>query len=430
MLKRTLILSIISLILIACGSGNLTKTTPYLAKPTGQYGVGFQDFYWVNKDLGIDSFYTGNNDDFSSDNQENHYHEIITRVYYPTNEHNTSPFYNSEIQFYQNSFNIIMKQIPGLITPEQIQEVSTLRSYSVPNALIIPNKRFPVILFSPGYTSTAEHYENFITELVSQGYIVCAISSPFINPVSLVNGHIVQPSQNSGLEDIDKRFQPLQEADLEFTFNEIHVLHNSNPIFSAMDLLHIGAFGHSLGGKTVADIAHKNSYWFQAAATLDLHPDLNGDSLKEFKIPFMHEISAERNVRSRWSGPSEYIHDFNLGKNGYLVTLSPNNKDWDYSKHDDFSNSSTYEFMPVFQAVYDYAKKQGNPEVGSGSGWDRTNAINTYLVKFFNTYLKNQVEEKFNKCEALPIKSYDTKDYIVNTYMQCGQSVINPIKFL
>jgi hypothetical protein len=39
------------------------------------------------------------------------------------------------------------------------------------------------------------------------------------------------------------RFLPIQSQDLSYSFNQPHILHNSNPIFSAMDLNHIGAFG-------------------------------------------------------------------------------------------------------------------------------------------------------------------------------------------
>lgn len=58
--------------------------------------------------------------------------------------------------------------------------------------------------------------------------------------------------------------------------------------------------------------------------------------------------------------------------------------------------------MPVFQMVYAYDQKQANPQVGNGNGCDRTNAVNTYLVKFFDTYLKGQIEEGFVECKALP----------------------------
>lgn len=38
--------------------------------------------------------------------------------------------------------------------------------------------------------------------------------------------------------------------------------------------------------------------------------------------------------------------------------------------------------------------------LSEGNGWEITDAINTYLVKFFDTYLKNK-ENLFNKCIPL-----------------------------
>lgn len=426
---RNSLLIIISLIMVASCNNNAGSTTnntqnqiqnslqnTYLAKPNGEYGVGFQDIHWVNKNGGTDPFYNGNNnDDFSQDNQEKHYHEIVARIYYPTNEYGTSPYYAPDIQYFQNAFNSFMQQVPGLITPEQIKEVATLRSYSIPNAAIISNKSYPVLLFSPGYSGTSENYENFITELASHGYIIVAISSPFINLVALPNGHIVQPAQFSSLDDADKRFVPLQTSDLEFVYNQIHVLHDSNPIFSNMDLTRIGAFGHSMGARVVADVTHAHSDWFKAGATLDLMPDKTGASIDKFTVPFMHEISAQRRLAKLT--PPDRLHSFILGDNGYLVGISPSEQNFTYSLHDDFSNNSTLGFMPVFQIVYDYDKNHGNQQRGDGNGWNVTYSINSYLIEFFNTYLKNNSRENQLK-QCLPL---------YNTYLKCGPTTVPPI---
>ena len=43
----------------------------YLSKPTGRYGVGFQNFHWINTNICPDPNYNGkNNDDFSQNNKE------------------------------------------------------------------------------------------------------------------------------------------------------------------------------------------------------------------------------------------------------------------------------------------------------------------------------------------------------------------------
>lgn len=60
------------------------NTAVFLKKPTGQYGVGFEDYHWINQKNCPDFNFNGKNQsDFSLDNT-NHCHEIIVSVYYPT----------------------------------------------------------------------------------------------------------------------------------------------------------------------------------------------------------------------------------------------------------------------------------------------------------------------------------------------------------
>ena len=63
-----------------CGAANHKDTNNYLHKPTGKYGVGFQDFYWINQNSCPDFNYNGTNQaDFSPDNKK-HCHEIVARI--------------------------------------------------------------------------------------------------------------------------------------------------------------------------------------------------------------------------------------------------------------------------------------------------------------------------------------------------------------
>jgi len=48
--------------------------------------------------------------------------------------------------------------------------------------------------------------------------------------------------------------------------------------------------------------------------------------------------------------------------------------------------------------------------LGTGNSWSITYSINSYLVAFFNTFLKEDSSPAFQKCEALS----------KNTYIKCG----------
>ena len=100
-MKSKYIIFILGSVLATMGySDNQISTNPsnlinYLKKPTGQYGVGFEDFHWVNQNACPDVNFNGKNqDDFSQENTK-HCHEIAARIYYPTMlpSEPSSPYY-------------------------------------------------------------------------------------------------------------------------------------------------------------------------------------------------------------------------------------------------------------------------------------------------------------------------------------------------
>ncbi len=440
--KLVLIMAISASILVACGAGNTNSNNQdvnkqddksrFFIKPTGQYGVGFQDFHWINKDGGTDFNYDGtNNDDFSPDNQEHHYHEIVTRIYYPTVQMGAgSEFFKPTIKVDQD----LLSKIPG-ITAGQLQQLDTLRSYATKEMPIVADKAFPVVLFGPGQSEPIENYENTITELVSHGYIVVGYSGAFIHLLELPNGHVVQPRSRfkecDHFEDpkdkgmcimqiIENKMRPLGIADMSYILNKIKdsSIHNSTPIFSAMDLEHIGAFGHSINGTNTIDVAHAHPEWLKAAVSLDAGPEnaLNPRTtytFTKFAIPFMHMIAANRQIIN--VGRTFKVE---MGDENYLVGIAPNEQNHDYSEHSSFSCYSTWQYLPAWKIYKKYYDEQGMHkmsmlQVGNGDGWEIAHSVNTYIVKFFDTYLKNEKDPRFKQCTALSN----------NTFMKCGPSV-------
>ena len=268
----------------------------YLKHPTGPYHVGFEDFYWVNQNACPDVNFNGKNqNDFSPENTK-HCHEIAARIYYPTmlQSELSSPYYPPLIDSQVQQF----KQQPST-SKTQLEQLTKIKSFSLEKAEILNGKKFPVLLFSPGFGCPSQEYENFITELVSRGYIVVGINTPFINLVALPNGHVVKPVDVENVENIDRyisdKLVPLQSQDLIYVYNKLHNRHSSNILFSSMDLTHVGLFGHSIGARTLADVAYAHPDWFQAIAPLDIGTGSTGDPLKKLKnltIPVMYQISS------------------------------------------------------------------------------------------------------------------------------------------
>lgn len=465
----------------------------YLSKPTGDYKVGFKDFHWINKNICPDVNFNGKNvEDFSPDNKK-HYREIMVRIYYPTLSNNISnAFYYKPFLKWQKKD--LLEKLPA-IPKEQVKQLSKMRSYTLENATVADKKKFPVIMFCPGFSLPAQNYENYIGELVSHGYIVIGINSPFINRVALSNGHVIEEAQAKSFDEFEKILVPLQMQDLFFVIDQIRSLHHSDSIFSAMDLKEIGALGHSMGARVIADAAHAHPEKFHAAATLDISIDESGKSLKKFSIPFMHTISANRKLC-----PQAQPIIFELDRDNYLIGIAKNENDHEYSKHDNFTDSSTLQNLPAFKTltlhnqerfnkgfdvkllsheptqeeqegynkityvlvkkdekwnfcIYEDKKKTNQIDVsmvdgldvalaslpkttpelfsnieiepvkkvmasvhhilgasylGSGDGFEITKSINTYLLEFFDTYLKAKSNSllKQNECKPLSKDTY------------------------
>jgi len=459
-----------------CWSTDISNKN-YLSKPTGEYGIAFRDFHWINQNLCPDPMFTGKNGSDYSQNNPQHCREIIARVYYPSLTNKTSQYYHPFIAAQKE----ILTQIPE-ITKHEIAQLNQLQSYSYANARPITDKIFPVILFSPGYGCSIQTYENFITELVSHGYIVIGINSPFISgDIELPNKHIIKTSPQMNINEILKNILPIQAGDFSFILKQIYKEHADNLIFSAMDLKHIAAFGHSLGALVVDNFVQTHPKWLQAAVTLDVG---GNSTIKKANLPIMDVVSASfiRMV------PVE----IELGSDGYEVGLTPSSNNYHYSFHMNLSDRSTLQYLPAYRKVADYLAKivkagcdikflsheptkeeisafdkttyvliekdkkwilsyyeaqtkiddldtsmiknldielnklppvppeqlteaekepikqivkyifiYNHTQLGNGNGWKITNSINTYLVQFFNMYLKGKENLALKTCNSL-----------------------------
>ncbi|MGQ3892348.1 alpha/beta hydrolase [Legionella sp. CNM-4043-24] len=499
-MKSNIFISIFFLLLLSTGYSQTDisfSTKKFLKRPTGAYHVGFEDVHWINQDACPDVNFNGKNQDDFSPNNIKRCHEIMARIYYPS-----SPKNRSYSPYYPPSVKSMLEGIQGLIpdTPQnELNQFKHITSFSQKKSDIVKNQKFPVLFFIPGLGWPPELYENSISELVSHGYIVIGISSPFINLVELPNGHIIDPEKlpPKSPEEIEAALVPIQKNDLSYVYNAIQRQHNLNAVFVAMDLTRLGVFGHSMGGRVLADISHEHPTWFQAGATLDIGFDTTNNARNKFTFPFMHEISANRTLVSTGLPVT-----FELGNNGYLVVISPDEQNHTYSYHGNFADYSTLQYAPAFKKFLTYAKEQGIKEafdvkimtheptsqeltkftkktyilvnndgewrgaiyvnkakqtdfdisiieglgrelndlsgmslekmstaelepvvkkiavlhtmlaapLGEGNGWEITEAVNTYLLGFFDTYLKEKTNPSFNEC--IPLYK--------NTYIKCG----------
>jgi hypothetical protein len=162
----------------------------------------------------------------------------------------------------------------------------------------------------------------------------------------------------------------------------------------------------------VAIVAHKHENeaqkYFEAAIALDIWL-LPGETTKSegFKIPFMHQAKASQIPLDK--------HNYQLLKNGYLVAMSPSVQDADYSGHMNFTDLSTLQYVPALKLALDYTDPPlPTRYLGNGNGWNIAHSVNIYLVTFFDTFLKGEVDPTLKMCGVLTNF----------TYLRCGPDTI------
>ena len=274
----------------------------------------------------------------------------MIRIYYPTpsETYRGTPYYQPIINAEQR----VLKTKPS-VKREDIKKLAQLKSHTVENAPIVKNARFPVVLLISGLGGVAQLYENLITQLVSHGYIVVGINSMFINgDIIFPNNKIVSMADVQSWDVVTKKTIPVLEEDISFVYKKIHDT-AQDIVFNSMDLKHIGAIGHSFGGRAIANVVNHHEKWFHALVTLDMEVYMGSFEPKRSMSPSMHIISAYWKSAFNWLD----LHYW-LNKNGYLVTLSPTKKDIHYSYHMNLNDFSTLQYMPAYQAsmAYDHSK--------------------------------------------------------------------------
>lgn len=188
-------------------------------------------------------------------------------------------FWNRELRpipALEKSFEVIMEQI------------RTLRLKKSLDSTPLPGK-YPLLVFNHGFGITAGSYQSLFLELVSHGYIVCAIHNPYIaDTVIFQNDDKLFRKAERDKIAVDTCFE-----DLTFVLSSLSQIEHFHGL---MDMDRIGILGHSLGGTTSMMLARAN-HLIKAAAQLDAPiEDLSEyeDGSVGFDKPFLH-LFADKN---------------------------------------------------------------------------------------------------------------------------------------
>jgi dienelactone hydrolase len=286
-----------------------------------------------------------------------------------------------------------------------------IETYSVEGAPIARSSgRFPVLIFSHGLGSPVFHYTSLIDGLVSQGYVVASIQHTYeVNAVAFPDGTVValspiswriygpQPPEVSEEEPArkavawEKDRDNVWAADISFVPDRLEKLdRNPDSLFTGkLDMVHVGAFGHSIGGRAVGRACQLDRR-ITACVNLDGAPHkgvvLNYPGAESPVQPFLLEEAfvappsdeelADAHESRQHFNASVVQQDAAVEKQllrcrdgGWRVTIkSPG------INHDSFTD------MPVLQSV-DHSKAEADARHSLSLAIDLTRA-------FFDKYLK------------------------------------------
>jgi len=247
------------LLLVALMPWTIFLPVPTLAEPSGKYAVGSQVFRWIDS-ARIEQI---TNDPFDKRN-------VIVQAWYPAQGD-----VKGSHSFYLDGLPHLPPKV-GPIPSFLLDHYDQIDTYAVVNAtpLKAPRK-WPVVLFLPGYGAARAFYTSLAVGLASHGYVVFCLDHPYEAAITqLANGKLATTIENFQPDDPDrlgfmKNRLDIRVADVQFVLNQLEKK-NSSPttFFTSLDLNRIGITGHSLGGATAgAAMAHDSR--LKAAVNID-----------------------------------------------------------------------------------------------------------------------------------------------------------------
>jgi hypothetical protein len=268
-----------------------TTTQSPLPAPTGNYEAGRTEFDWVD---------TSRPD---PDSPSGH-REIVVWLWYPA-----SPRHGAEpAEWMPGKWGELL--LPDYLAKQRRSEtmlseveaglkeypISTLRTHAYPDAPILHGeKKFPVLLFEPGWGMLPFFYTTLIEDLVSHGYIVSGTIPTYYTHYNVFsNGRVADNFKSTHAN----ASLPFWTGDMIFTLNQLEKLNTNtgNQFHERLDFMRVGAFGHSFGGAASVQVAKDDP---RVRAALDFDGTLAGDVvdsglLKPF-LMFDHPHPGESN---------------------------------------------------------------------------------------------------------------------------------------
>ena len=355
-----------------------------LPKPTGPFAIGTTSYHLVDKSR--KEQLSPNPDDLR---------ELLVQVWYPAQLSG-----KEQVALYARGAEIGIKEMLALVTEKPTAAfayLATLKSNSYLAAPIAPsNKPYPVLIFSSGGGGPAVTNSALIENLASHGYVVVGMNYTYsTHPVAFPDGRIIRGVDTiSKLPTREERHaargleQQKMVDDIAFVISELTRINqhdDQNILTGALDLDHIGIFGHSFGGSTSTQ-ACRDLPQCKAGVNIDGRLWTTKEPTRGFNKPFMFIVAPHsdetlnplRALYAQMTAPAYYT---------------------DIKDVDHFSFADFYVIASGFKEL---------PKLSTEKALALTREL---LVAFFDRYLKkNQAADPTKlttKYQELKIKYHD-----------------------
>ncbi|MBI5957444.1 MAG: hypothetical protein HY866_01825 [Chloroflexi bacterium] len=228
-------------------SAQQTGNIPRLIAPGGPHAVGRTAYTWTDESR--PEIHTSDEDDRR---------EILVEVWYPAE---ASADTQAGAYLEQTMANAWALQYQA-----SNDRLAALQANALPDApLAAAAESYPILLFDPGFSVMPRHYTVLLEELASQGYIVFAVSHPYVTLLTVFpDGHYTIALSDTKLRDMwkprnymDAIFQEIWVPDIQFVLDQIEQINAADPqdrFTGRLQLDQIGMIGHSMGGRTLSQI--------------------------------------------------------------------------------------------------------------------------------------------------------------------------------
>lgn len=216
----------------------LSAQVSELPPPTGPASIGFRSFHWVDSSRAE-----------PMTNRLDDRREVAAFLWYPA-----MPAQRSRALYVPDS------SVLSSGYRQRYPTILSLRQHGFANAPIDPRATpLPVLLFSPGGGLSVTSYLTIIEDLVSHGFVVLGVEASFDGyPVRLSDGRVATSAEFMFADVLtgSRNRVDARALDLLFALRQLERLNAGSPVSDLrgrLDLMRVGAFGHSRGGLAAAE---------------------------------------------------------------------------------------------------------------------------------------------------------------------------------